>query len=54
MFPLNPDFLLLVKFFVVITCVCFWIDLFLGMVRRGRRHHTHSANGGHPAPPSAK
>ncbi len=42
MFPLNPDLLLFLKFFVVGTCVFFWIRLaFYGLMgtRRHRHHH---------------
>lgn len=40
---------MLLKFFVVLTCICFWIELVWGLFRRGarhsarrRRHHHHS------------
>ncbi|MDA0323231.1 MAG: hypothetical protein O2923_11030 [Verrucomicrobia bacterium] len=48
MFPLDPGLLMLLKFFVVLTCVCFWIELAWGIFTRasrhsGRhRHHHHS------------
>jgi hypothetical protein len=36
MFPLDRDLLLLIKFFVVLTCVFFWVRLiYLGI----KRHH---------------
>jgi len=43
--PLDPDFLMFLKFFVVLTCVVFWIRLayhWLFRQYRGhnrRRHH---------------
>jgi len=37
MFPLNPELLLLVKFFMFITCVVFWVKLaYDGVVRSSR------------------
>ncbi len=40
MFPLDRDFLLLVKFFVVLTCVFFWIRLiYLALSRRHNINH---------------
>ncbi len=39
MFPLDRDFLLLVKFFVVLTCIFFWIRLVYISIRR--RHNIY-------------
>jgi hypothetical protein len=37
MFPLDPGLLMLLKFFVVLTCVCFWIELAWGIFTRALR-----------------
>jgi hypothetical protein len=44
MLPLNPDLLIWTKFFVVFTCIFFWINLgYKVMMRhhRVRRHPYH-------------
>lgn len=40
MLPLDPNFLLFLKFFVVVTCVVFWLRL--GLRGLMRDHHPHS------------
>jgi len=38
--PLDSDFLLFLKFFVVMTCFVFWIRLaYLWLFRQYRSHH---------------
>ena len=45
MLPLDADLLIFVKFFVVLTCVFFWIKLAYDSLMRQyhhrRRHHRH-------------
>ena len=42
MFPLDPFFLFLLKFFVVITCMVFWLRLGVrALMRHHRVHHGH-------------
>ena len=39
MFPITPDILLLVKYFIFITCICFWVKLaYDGMKRSSHLH----------------
>lgn len=38
MLPLHPDFLLFLKFFVVVTCIFFWIRLGVRWMMRGYYH----------------
>ena len=46
MLPLDPMFLMFLKFFVVVTCIVFWLRLGIRYLTRGyyidtphRRHH---------------
>jgi hypothetical protein len=44
MLPLDPFFLMIVKFFIVVTCIVFWLRLGVRYLTRGyrvdgRRHH---------------
>lgn len=40
MFPLDPFLLFFLKFFVVITCMVFWLRLAVrGLMRYHRIHH---------------
>ena len=43
MLPINSDLLLFIKFFVVFTCVFFWIKLIYDVFRRslGLRQYHH-------------
>ncbi len=53
MLPLDPMFLMFLKFFVVVTCIVFWLRLGIRYITRGyridssyyhhsRRHHRHA------------
>jgi hypothetical protein len=53
MLPLDPGILMLLKFFVVITCVSFWVELVISMWKRARRHRMHHSHGGRRPPDSA-
>ena len=44
MLPLEPDFLMFIKFFVVLTCVVFWIRL--GVIWAWRQHRMRSHHHG--------
>ena len=46
MLPLDPEFLIFLKFFVVVTCIVFWLRL--GMRWLMRNHRIHQ---GHRHPP---
>lgn len=37
MFPLDPFFVWILKFFVVITCVAFWLNLGITALMRHQR-----------------
>jgi hypothetical protein len=37
MLPLDPDLLIFVKFFVVFTCVCFWVRVGMDLLFRHHR-----------------
>jgi hypothetical protein len=45
MFPLTPDILLLVKYFIFITCICFWVKMAYEAMKRSShlhsRHHRY-------------
>jgi len=44
MFPLDPYLLMMLKVFVVFTCIFFWIKLMYDVLMRGhnmRRRHRH-------------
>ena len=41
MFPLDPDLLMFLKFFIVFTCIFFWIKLGWDALFGGYRHHHH-------------
>ncbi len=47
MFPLDPMFLIFLKFFIVVTCIVFWLRLAMRYLAHGyrvdgRRYHRRS------------
>ena len=47
MLPLDPDFLLFLKFFVVLTCFFFWIRLGYNALMAGHRRRRRYRVGPH-------
>ena len=41
MFPLNPELLLYVKFFIFLTCVMFWVKLAYDALMKAARPRSH-------------
>ena len=45
MFPVNADFLLLIKFFIFFTCVIFWVKVAYDALKRSARLRRHYRSG---------
>jgi len=41
MLPIDPNLLLIVKFFVLLTCIFFWIKLLFDQISKSMRMRSH-------------